>query len=404
MPEKKKRVPIPEDPKDNILFLSDRTCCVCRVRGKRVQIHHIDEDPSNNDPENLAVLCFDCHDQTQITGGVGRGLTAGQVIRYRDDWLKQVAAKRAVKTGKTTEPAFDAEQLRSNMEQQFAKQIAANNLFTEAKQAMAYYNWGLAEELIQKALQIHQNAEVPRFFGMKLAEALIEAFKRGYDVPPGYNFEELFSLERGQPRFYAPSINQAISWLERARKQNGLTTEATTEVLAALALMYGLSKNFAEMMNCLREVIKYNPTSVRNTFTGAIYLAILMVGCSNEQNLLESLHILGDELGIKLPISPEIVQQSVPLTDAAVYWIVMGQEHAWRDRPKPRFPTHVWMRGHDEEGTIVGQGGYRNPKDPGSQISIPPDRSYIPIDQVIKTLADDFLFICQLPFQAPYSG
>jgi HNH endonuclease len=91
---KKVRVPIPPDQADDLLFRSDRTCCVCRVPGKPIQIHHINDDPSDNRPSNLAVLCVVCHDQTQITGGFGRKLNAGQVTRYRNDWLALVEARR----------------------------------------------------------------------------------------------------------------------------------------------------------------------------------------------------------------------------------------------------------------------------------------------------------------------
>ena len=89
------RVPIPQDIANEILFRQDRACCVCQERGKRVQIHHIDEDPSNNELSNLAVVCFNCHDETQIKGGFGRTLNAGQITRYRDDWEARVAQNRA---------------------------------------------------------------------------------------------------------------------------------------------------------------------------------------------------------------------------------------------------------------------------------------------------------------------
>jgi hypothetical protein len=42
-------------------------------------------------------LCVVCHDQTQVTGGFGRKLNAGQITRYRNDWLALVEARR---TGK----------------------------------------------------------------------------------------------------------------------------------------------------------------------------------------------------------------------------------------------------------------------------------------------------------------
>jgi hypothetical protein len=76
------------------MFKSDRTCCVCHERGKPIQIHHTNEDPSNNDPDNLSVLCFHCHDETQIKGGFGRKLDESQVKHYRDDWHQRVAARR----------------------------------------------------------------------------------------------------------------------------------------------------------------------------------------------------------------------------------------------------------------------------------------------------------------------
>jgi hypothetical protein len=50
---KKERVEIPAEIAARVLFLSDRTCCVCRVIRKPVQIHHMDEDPSNSIEERF---------------------------------------------------------------------------------------------------------------------------------------------------------------------------------------------------------------------------------------------------------------------------------------------------------------------------------------------------------------
>jgi hypothetical protein len=76
------------------MFDSDRTCCVCTTRGRPVQLHHIDDDPTNHDESNLAVLCFDCHRDTQVSGGFDRKLDAHQVTLYRDDWKKRVHNRR----------------------------------------------------------------------------------------------------------------------------------------------------------------------------------------------------------------------------------------------------------------------------------------------------------------------
>ena len=91
---KKKRTPIPEDIASEILFLSDRTCCVCNIRGKNVQIHHIDENPANNEIENLSILCLECHNDTMIRGGFGRKLEANQVIKYKNDWISRVKKRK----------------------------------------------------------------------------------------------------------------------------------------------------------------------------------------------------------------------------------------------------------------------------------------------------------------------
>ncbi|MGH9828719.1 MAG: hypothetical protein ACREDR_36320, partial [Blastocatellia bacterium] len=49
---------------------------------------------SNHALENLTVLCLEHHEQTQIKGGFGKKLKYSDIIRYRDDWLKRVAANR----------------------------------------------------------------------------------------------------------------------------------------------------------------------------------------------------------------------------------------------------------------------------------------------------------------------
>lgn len=91
----KTRVSIPMEIASSILYEHDHTCCVCTEPNKPVQIHHIDEDPANNDPGNLAVLCLICHDHTQVTGGFGRKRCAPEITRYRDTWLERVRHRRS---------------------------------------------------------------------------------------------------------------------------------------------------------------------------------------------------------------------------------------------------------------------------------------------------------------------
>jgi len=90
----KPRTPIPDDISAEVMFQHDRTCCVCHVRGKAVQIHHIDEDPTNHAVDNLAVLCFDHHEETQVRGGFAKKLKPVDVVRCRDDWIDRVRVRR----------------------------------------------------------------------------------------------------------------------------------------------------------------------------------------------------------------------------------------------------------------------------------------------------------------------
>ena len=74
-------------------FASDRTCCYCRIPGKPIQIAHIDDNPSNNSFDNLAILCLDHHDEAHRKGGLGRNLTPEIVRLYNQTWRELVKGK-----------------------------------------------------------------------------------------------------------------------------------------------------------------------------------------------------------------------------------------------------------------------------------------------------------------------
>jgi hypothetical protein len=90
----KLRTSVPDDVSAEVMYLHDRTCCVCNERGRSIQIHHIDENPSNHSVDNLAVLCLEHHEQTQIRGGFGKKLRGVDVLKCRAAWLARVSAIR----------------------------------------------------------------------------------------------------------------------------------------------------------------------------------------------------------------------------------------------------------------------------------------------------------------------
>jgi 5-methylcytosine-specific restriction endonuclease McrA len=55
----KDRPAIPKAVRESVLSEFNHRCAVCGE--DKPQVHHIDEDPSNNDPMNLIPLCPNCH-------------------------------------------------------------------------------------------------------------------------------------------------------------------------------------------------------------------------------------------------------------------------------------------------------------------------------------------------------
>src|SRR5262245_53249948 len=95
-----KRIRIPASVDEQVLFSSDHTCCICRTKGKDVQIHHIDSKPHNNAPANLAVVCLDCHSVVSGSRGLGKKYKAGEVRRYKRAWEKFVEGTRRINNPK----------------------------------------------------------------------------------------------------------------------------------------------------------------------------------------------------------------------------------------------------------------------------------------------------------------
>ena len=147
----KSRITVPPDLAAKILFLSDRTCCVCRTQGKLIQIHHIDGNPANNRQDNLSVLCTDCHNLTMIKGGFHRTLSPDQVRLYRDDWLVLVARSRA---GARKEPPNPEDTLFLELATSEAEILRENKQYELLAQHYDVIgNTELRDKYIRKALQ-----------------------------------------------------------------------------------------------------------------------------------------------------------------------------------------------------------------------------------------------------------
>jgi hypothetical protein len=87
----KKRKRVPGDLNDRLMVANRHTCCICRQPRHPVEKHHIDEDPSNNEWNNLAVVCRNCHGLISAKGNLGARYSPGEVLRYKQDWEQHCA-------------------------------------------------------------------------------------------------------------------------------------------------------------------------------------------------------------------------------------------------------------------------------------------------------------------------
>lgn len=89
-----KRPPVPRKIQTALLVGNRHACCVCQKN--RVQIHHIDGNPANNDLSNLAALCLDHHNNASMVLGLTKKLQPEQILQYKQTWeekcTKDIAA------------------------------------------------------------------------------------------------------------------------------------------------------------------------------------------------------------------------------------------------------------------------------------------------------------------------
>ncbi len=88
----KARTDVPRATSDNLLHASRHTCCRCHEPRLPVEIHHINGDPSDHRPPNLAVLCRNCHGLVTAKGSLGRSISPGEVKRSKAEWEAACAA------------------------------------------------------------------------------------------------------------------------------------------------------------------------------------------------------------------------------------------------------------------------------------------------------------------------
>jgi hypothetical protein len=146
----KRRRTVSQETVDELMFRNRHTCCICHDSSKHVQIHHIDGNPSNNDIDNLAVLCLDCHSRVSGDLGLGRRFTPGEIWKYKREWeslnLSRLESRPVV-------DEVEAAVIRADMSRLMIEVISLNNTQRQLEaldQIESYYIYlGMQEEALE---------------------------------------------------------------------------------------------------------------------------------------------------------------------------------------------------------------------------------------------------------------
>jgi hypothetical protein len=130
----KPRIPVPDDQSARLLFANRHTCCICREPRHEVQEHHIDGDPANNEWDNLAVVCLNCHGRVTGKPGFGRKFSQEEVLTFKRDWESQCAelnARAVPVTNDADSQEEGNEDDEPNETDRFVVRVAANEHYIE---------------------------------------------------------------------------------------------------------------------------------------------------------------------------------------------------------------------------------------------------------------------------------
>jgi len=128
------RIPVPNPLRSQVLIANQHACCICGKSG--VQIHHINSDPTDNRPANLAVLCLPHHDKATVMTGLSRKLSASDIRKYKRNWERQ-CHERVLRAARGRTAFFmvdykNAERIRQAYDQlSFAEQRQAYNTLVQ---------------------------------------------------------------------------------------------------------------------------------------------------------------------------------------------------------------------------------------------------------------------------------
>jgi len=147
---------------EEVLLKSRRRCCLCYgLTGdhglKRGQLAHLDGDPANDMPDNLAFLCFDHHDQYDSRTSQSKSFQIGEVKAYREK-LYQFLERSNLHGGKISEKT------EKNKSSKLLSSRALNALLAEKPHKCSYcgYSFSIMPELKEGEACLVKTATCPK--------------------------------------------------------------------------------------------------------------------------------------------------------------------------------------------------------------------------------------------------
>jgi hypothetical protein len=142
----KVRIPIPNPLRSQILIANQHACCICGRPG--VQIHHINSDPTDNKPANLAGLCIPHHDEATVVTGLSAKLSGSEVRKYKRKWERS-CHERVVRAARGRTAFFMVEYKNAERIRQLYDQLS----FAEQRQAYRILQNEFQEEEVARKKQ-----------------------------------------------------------------------------------------------------------------------------------------------------------------------------------------------------------------------------------------------------------
>lgn len=182
---------IPSPLRSKLLLANQHACCICGNPG--VQIHHIDGNNSNNNPENLAVICLPHHNEATAPQGLTAKLRPEEIAAYKKRW-EEACYDRVLKGARARTAFFMVDYKNAERIRQLFAQLGVN----EYEDAYQILSRELIEETELRKAQGFDISIEPNLMWSKHVEVLLMFIRNGevhpsiFDGAEGHPNDPLF--------------------------------------------------------------------------------------------------------------------------------------------------------------------------------------------------------------------